>query len=89
MADMADNENDSSMIAELFESAESIAVVGIKDHPSEDAFRVPQYMQEAGYRILPVNPKHTLVLNEPCRPNLSEVEPTIDIVTSISSYGHV
>jgi predicted CoA-binding protein len=76
-------------MARLLESAKTIAVVGIKDHPSEDAFRVPEYMQQAGYRILPVNPKHSSVLNEPCRANLSEVDEDIDIVNLFRASEHI
>jgi hypothetical protein len=86
---MADDENASETMARLLESAKTIAVVGIKDHPSEDAFRVPEYMQQAGYRILPVNPKHSSVLNEPCRANLSEVDEAIDIVNLFRASEHI
>jgi predicted CoA-binding protein len=86
---MADDENASETMARLLESAKTIAVVGIKDHPSEDAFRVPEYMQQAGYRILPVNPKHSSVLNEPCRANLSEVDEDIDIVNLFRASEHI
>ena len=86
---MADDENLSKTIATILESARTIAVVGIKDHPSEDAFRIPQYMQQAGYRILPVNPKHDTVLDEPCCGNLSEVNQHIDIVNLFRASEHI
>ena len=56
------SEPDSELEA-LLRDARSIAVVGAKDLESEDAYRIPQYMQAHGYRILPVNPKldHVLV----------------------------
>ena len=86
---MTDDKNASETIARLLRSTKTIAVVGIKDHPSEDAFRVPEYMQQAGYRILPVNPKHTSVLNEPCRANLREVDQDIDIVNLFRASEHI
>ena len=86
---MTSDENDSERIARLLESAKTIAVVGIKYQPNEDAFRVPQYMQQAGYRILPVNPKHASVLGEPCRANLSEVDQNIDIVNLFRASEHI
>ena len=86
---MAIDENDSERIARLLESAKIIAVVGIKDDPSEDAFRVPRYIQQAGYRILPVNPKHASVLNEPCYANLSEIDQNIDIVNLFRASEHI
>lgn len=51
-----------------------IAVVGIKDGESEDAFRVPRYLQAHGYRIVPVNPKLEQVLGERAYPDLAAVQ---------------
>lgn len=60
-------------LRELFDSANTIAVIGIKDAENEDAFRVPRYMQGAGFRILPVNPKVDHVLGEDCVPIISQL----------------
>lgn len=86
---MADSEDPSEKISRLLESATTIAVVGIKDRPGEDAFRVPQYMQQAGYRILPVNPKHASVLDERCQASLSDVTASIDIVNLFRASEHI
>lgn len=60
-------------LEELLRDAKTIAVIGIKDRETEDAYRVPLYMQKAGYRILPVNPKLENVLGERCHPDLSHL----------------
>ncbi len=73
----------------LLESANTLAVVGIKDRPSEDAFRIPLYMQRAGYRIVPVNPKLERVLDEACYRNLAEFEGPTDIVNLFRASEHV
>ena len=73
----------------LLESCETVAVIGIKDRQSEDAFRIPLYMQRAGYRIVPVNPKLEAVLNETCHPSLTEVSDRIDIVNLFRASEHV
>ena len=44
-------------LRDLLQRTKSVAVLGIKDAPSEDAHRVPAYLQAHGYRVLPVNPK--------------------------------
>ena len=54
-------------LRDILSSAKRIAVIGIKDHPSEDAFLVPRYLHECGYQILPVNPKLESVLEQPMR----------------------
>lgn len=76
-------------IQALLESAKSIAVVGIKVQPNEDAFRVPDYMQKAGYRILPVNPKLDSALGEPCHPDLGELEGDVDIVNLFRAAANI
>lgn len=73
----------------LFTAAKTIAVVGIKDRESEDAFRIPQYLQRAGFRIRPVNPKLDSVLGERCVASLTEVEGSIDIVNLFRASEHV
>ena len=44
-------------LRDLLQRTKTVAVLGIKDAPSEDAHRVPAYLQAHGYRLLPVNPK--------------------------------
>jgi len=85
---MSPIESDESLTT-LLESAETIAVVGIKDRQSEDAFRIPLYMQRAGYRIIPVNPKFETVLDEACHPLITEVDEAIDIVNLFRASEHV
>lgn len=73
----------------LLASARTIVVVGIKDRENEDAFRIPQYLQKAGYRIVPVNPKLATVLGEPCRASLAQVDGAVDIVNLFRASEHV
>ncbi len=67
-------------VADILRGAKTIAVVGIKDAPFEPAFYVPQYLQQQGYRIIPVNPKFELVLGQHCLPSLLEIREPVDIV---------
>ncbi len=81
-------ESDENLKA-LLESARTVAVVGIKDRENEDAFRIPQYLQRAGYRIVPVNPKLAAVLQEPCKASLALVDRPVDIVNLFRASEHV
>ena len=81
-------QSDESLKA-LLAAVRTVAVVGIKDGETEDAFRIPQYLQNAGYRIRPVNPKLSRVLGEPCVPTLSQVEGPIDLVNLFRASEHV
>ena len=73
----------------LFTAAKTVAVVGIKDRENEDAFRIPQYLQRAGFRIVPVNPKLASVLGERCVASLAQVDESIDIVNLFRASEHV
>ena len=46
-------------IAELLTNARTIAMVGASDRPSRPSYGVMQFLQDWGYRVLPVNPQIT------------------------------
>src|SRR5215212_712722 len=76
---------DPSMNAEAEElrtilgGARTIAVVGLSRRPGRPSFEVARYLQEHGYRIVPVNPNETEVLGEPAYPTLVDVPDDIAI----------
>lgn len=67
-------------IAELLKKAKTIAVVGLSDSPLRTSHGVAAYMQQQGYRIIPVNPTIKGALGEKAYANLGEVKEKIDIV---------
>jgi len=69
-------------IAELLTSARTIAVVGASDRPSRPSYGVMRFLQDRGYRVLPVNPQITgeHVLGEYVWRDLSQIGLPIDIV---------
>ena len=69
-------------IAELLRNARTIAVVGASDRPSRPSYGVMQFLQEWGYRVLPVNPQITgeHVLGEFVWRELAQIGVPIDIV---------
>lgn len=67
-------------IAELLRESRTIAVVGLSSRKWRPSYGVSEYMQGAGYRIIPVNPKETEVLGEKSYPDLDSVLERIDIV---------
>ncbi len=87
-------ESDASLKA-LFESSSKIAVIGIKGRENEDAYRVPSYLQNVGFEIVPVNPKLESVLGVPCHKSLGAIEDRgelgqpIDIVNLFRASEHV
>lgn len=69
-----------SNIASVLRSARTIAVVGLSSKRFRPSHGVAEYMQSAGYRIIPVNPFETEVLGEKTYPELDRVPGTVDIV---------
>jgi uncharacterized protein len=67
-------------ITEILKSCKTIAVVGLSSNPARPSYGVTEYMQDAGYRIIPVNPNETEVLGEKSYARLEDVPEKIDIV---------
>ncbi len=67
-------------IAEILKRYKTIAVVGLSSNPMRPSFGVTEYMQSAGYRIIPVNPNESEVLGEKSYARLEEVPEKIEIV---------
>ncbi len=70
----------SDPIAELLQTAKTIAVVGLSTNPLRPSHGVSAYMQSQGYRIIPVNPQIKSSLGEKAYSSLVEVPEKIDIV---------
>jgi predicted CoA-binding protein len=72
--------SESESALDLLRSAHTIAVVGLSDKRWRPSYGVSEYMQPAGYRIIPVNPGIGEVLGEKCYPELESITEPIDIV---------
>jgi predicted CoA-binding protein len=64
----------------IFAQTKRIAVVGASADPAKPAHQIPRYLQQQGYRILPVNPRGGQLFGEPVARSLSEVEGPVDVV---------
>ena len=78
-----------AVLLDLLRRTRTIAVVGIKAGEHDDAFRVPRYLQQQGYRILPVSPKLEQVLGERCVRSLAELAAAPDLVVLFRASPHV
>ena len=77
--------DDSAQIRELLAQTKTIAVLGIKtgDQSNQPAFYVPKYMQNAGFKIIPVPvyyPEVTEILGEPVHRTLADIPVDVDMV---------
>jgi predicted CoA-binding protein len=67
-------------ITKILRESKTIAVVGLSSNPMRPSFGVTEYMQEAGYRIIPVNPNEAEVLGQKSYSRLEDVPERIEIV---------
>jgi len=63
----------------LLGEARTIAVVGLSSKPDRPSHDVASYLQEHGYRIVPVNPSETEVLGERAYPSLLDIPTDVPI----------
>ncbi len=67
-------------MAQIIRSARTIAVVGLSDKPDRPSNEIARYLQKAGYRIIPVNPRLAEALGERVYPRLREISEHVDVV---------
>lgn len=76
-------------IKQILKTAKVIAVVGLSPDPARDSYEVAEYLQQAGYHIIPVNPKAEKILGEKAYPDLRSIPEPIDIVDIFRRSEHV
>jgi predicted CoA-binding protein len=76
-------------LREILEQARTIAVLGLKAAPEEDAHRVALYLQQHGYRIVPVNPKLKEALHEPAYASLAQLSVPTDLIDVFRASQHL
>ena len=69
-------------IADLLTNARTIAVVGASDRPNRPSYGVMKFLQDWGYRVIPVNPQITgeHILGEFVWREIAQIGVPIDIV---------
>lgn len=73
------NINEPKVIARILAESKNIAVVGLSSNPMRASYGVSRYMQQHGYRIIPVNPNEREVLGERACASLREVPGTPEL----------
>ncbi len=67
-------------IKEIFNVVQTIAVLGLSPDESKDSHKVAKYLQEQGYKIVPVYPKEESILGEKVYRSLLEIPFDVDMV---------
>ncbi|HXF18050.1 MAG TPA: CoA-binding protein [Burkholderiales bacterium] len=71
---------DINTLRRILRECKTIAVVGLSANWYRPSFFAAKYMQEHGYRIIPVNPAYPEVLGEKCYASLKDIPQKVDIV---------
>lgn len=66
-------------VVALLKSARTIAVLGLSSNPERPSYGVARYLQQCGYRVVPVNPRESAVLGERSFASLHEAAATAAI----------
>jgi predicted CoA-binding protein len=72
--------DDIAKLRRILDSCRTVAVVGLSANWFRPSYFAAKYLQEHGYRIVPVNPMYPEILGEKCHASLSEIPYKIDIV---------
>jgi predicted CoA-binding protein len=72
--------NDIPTLRRILKENHTIAVVGLSANWYRPSFFAAKYLQEHGYRIIPVTPTYDEILGEKCYPDLDAVPARIDVV---------
>jgi predicted CoA-binding protein len=65
---------------DILSTYHTIAVVGLASNPDKPSHWVSEYMQQQGYRIIPVNPEESEVLGQKAYPDLASVPEPVEFV---------
>jgi len=71
---------DDDDLRSILAAARSIAVVGLSPRPGRDSYEVAAYLQQNGYRVIPVRPAQAQILGEKAYASLDDIPGTVDIV---------
>ena len=71
---------DINTLRRILKASKTIAVVGLSANWWRPSFFAAKYLQERGYRVVPVNPQYPEILGEKSYPSLREIPFKIDVV---------
>jgi predicted CoA-binding protein len=72
--------DDINTLRRILRESKVIAVVGLSADWFRPSYFAAKYMQEHGYRVIPVNPKYPEILGEKCYPSLRDIRQPVDMV---------
>jgi len=77
---MLTNMTNMKEINAILKDSKTIAVVGLSPKENRPSNQVARYLQDVGYRIIPVNPGQEEILGETSYPSLLDIPEPVDVV---------
>jgi predicted CoA-binding protein len=71
---------DAATLRRILRNARVLAVVGLSAEWHRPSYFAAKYMQEHGYRVIPVNPRYDTILGQRCYPTLTAIPEPVDLV---------
>ncbi len=81
--------DDIAGLRRILAQSRTIAVVGLSANWYRPSFFAAKYMQDHGYRIIPVNPTYDEVLGERCYPTIAAIPGPVDMVDCFRKSGEI
>ena len=72
--------DDIQTLRRILRDCRTVAVVGLSAEWHRPSFFAASYLQQHGYRIIPVNPKYPQILGEKCYKSLRDIPGKVDLV---------
>ena len=69
-----------SEISDILQKYKAVAVIGMSKNPNKDAYRIPEYLINNGFEVIPVNPTADEILGRKAYKKLADVPERIEIV---------
>jgi len=69
-----------AQLRRILKENHTIAIVGLSADWFRPSYFAAKYMQEHGFKIIPINPKYTEILGEKCYPDLKSIPEKVDMV---------
>ena len=81
--------DDSDKLRRILRTSKTIAVVGLSAQWHRPSHFAAKYMQEHGYRVIPVNPTYDSILGEKSYRRLADIPEKVDIVDCFRKSGEI
>jgi len=81
--------DDSEKVRRILRQHKTLAVVGLSAQWHRPSYFAAKYMQEHGYRVIPVNPGYDTILGERCYKSLRDIPEKVDIVDCFRRPGEI